>query len=390
MSKKVLAPIVGESISEVTIVNWSKKNGEFVKMGELLLEIESDKASVEVVAESNGVLKIMKEAGEVVPVGSMVGEIDETAVATASSAKPSNNQKSEATLAPSVRKMVTENKVNPENISGSGKEGRITKGDVIEYLDRSPQAVSEPAATPASVITRDGERRVPMSRLRAKIAERLVMAQHTAAILTTFNEVDMTSIMELRKKYKESFKSKFGVSLGFMSFFTRACCMALQEVPEVNAFIEENDVVYHDYVNMGIAVGSEKGLVVPVLKNAEKMTFVEIEKSVFDLALKARDGKLSIADMSGGTFTISNGGVYGSMMSTPILNPPQSGILGMHKTMERPVVVNGQIVVRPMMYLALSYDHRIVDGKGAVTFLVKAKEYLEDPAKMKMEFTHEL
>lgn len=421
MKHNVKAPSVGESITEVSILKWAKPNGAQVKNGELLLEIESDKATVEIVAEATGALTIIKEAGERIPVGEVIGMIDDAATGTtsaeapkASAAAPSapassapSSAGASSVMSPAVRKAVAETGVDINQISGTGKGGRVTKGDVLgasagaqpsahshtasyggNFGSVSPAASAPavPKAAPAAapMPLREGDRRVPMSNLRARIAERLVQAQHTAAILTTFNEVDMTAVNALRAKHKDAFKAKHGVSLGFMSLFGRACVEALKLIPEVNASIDGRDVIYHDYVDLGVAVGTERGLVVPVVRGADKLSNVDIEKKIGELALKARDGKLSIADMSGGTFTISNGGVYGSLMSTPILNPPQSGILGMHKIQDRPMVVNGKIEIRPMMYLALSYDHRLIDGKGAVTFLVHVKDFLENPEKLNL------
>jgi 2-oxoglutarate dehydrogenase E2 component (dihydrolipoamide succinyltransferase) len=413
MKQDVLAPSVGESISEVSILNWKKQNGELVKAGDVLLEIESDKATVEVAAETAGVLSILKPAGERIAVGSQIGTIDPSGTpsvtSSASSSAPISAPVSAPQvdhLSPAVRKMVTESGVDPLQISGSGKDGRVTKGDVIDFQNQkrptgsgataggAPQpvpSVSPPSQPVASQYKdRPGDRRVPMTALRLKIAERLVQAQHTAAILTTFNEVDMSAVMRLRSQYKEKFQSKHGVPLSFMSFFARGACEALKAIPAVNAQIDGKDVVYRDYVDLGIAVGTDRGLVVPVIRQAQSMDFVQLEKSLGELALRARNGKLSIADMSGGSFTISNGGTYGSLLSTPILNPPQSGILGMHKIQERAVVVEGKIEVRPMMYLALSYDHRLIDGKEAVTFLVTLKDHLENPEKLGLGFTHGL
>jgi 2-oxoglutarate dehydrogenase E2 component (dihydrolipoamide succinyltransferase) len=408
MKHNVKAPSVGESISEVSILKWTKKDGQAVKVGDLILEIESDKATVEIVAEAGGRLSILKPEGTRVPIGEVIGLIDDSAQGAAEvspqaapSAAPQapfqapagvplmNSAAFAATPGPAARKALAEQGLSPAQVSGTGKDGRVTKGDV---LMRGPSAQATlnqamPAGGSApSAPAREGTRRVPMSNLRARIAERLVQAQHTAAILTTFNEVDMGPIMALRGQHKEAFKAKHGVPLSFMSFFTRASVEALKTVPEVNAAIDGRDVIYHDFFDIGIAVGTERGLVVPVIRNAGSMGFVEIEKKMGELALKARDGKLSIADMSGGTFTISNGGTYGSLLSTPILNPPQSGILGMHKIQERPVALNGKVEIRSMMYLALSYDHRLIDGKGAVTFLVNLKDFLENPEKLKMEF----
>jgi 2-oxoglutarate dehydrogenase E2 component (dihydrolipoamide succinyltransferase) len=429
----IKVPAVGESITEGTIAQWSKKNGEFVKRDEVVLVLETDKASVEVVAEADGVLTTKAKAGDVVKVGSVVGEIDTDAKPSASagpaangkaaesakpaaaapppaqSAKPSppppsgasvnpNLSRSE-TMAPSVRRLVTENNLNPDSIAGSGRGGRLTKADVMSASAGGAAATSSPAPRPSAPSapiqmfkTPDnrptlGEEvvREPMSTIRRRIAERLVQAQSTAAILTTFNEVDMTEVMGLRTKYKERFEKKYGIGLGFMGFFVKASIEALRAFPRVNAFIEGNDIVYHNYNNIGVAVGTEKGLIVPVLKHAEHMSLAEIELTIKGFAQKSREGKITIDDLNGGTFTISNGGVYGSLMSTPILNPPQSAILGMHKIQERPMAINGQVVIRPMMYLALSYDHRIIDGSEAVSFLVRIKDCLEDPARLLLE-----
>lgn len=430
MRKDIVAPTVGESITEVSILKWAKQHGQAVKPGDLLLEIESDKATVEIVAESTGTLQIEKQAGERVNIGAKIGFIDDSIPATvgaATSAAPKPAAAAPVTsaptpaptlaaapmashssgggnpaLSPAVRRASASLGVNPATVTGTGKDGRVTKGDVLGTTPSTSGAGATsagtpsyvaPAATPAPTQTvstfkgptasdKPGDRRVPMSMLRQKIAERLVQAQHTAAILTTFNEVDMTAVMKLRAEHKDAFKAKHGVNLSFMSFFAKASIAALKAIPEVNASIDGKDVVYHDYYDLGIAVGTERGLVVPVVRGADKMSFVDIEKKIGELAIKARDGKLSMADLSGGTFTISNGGTYGSLMSTPILNPPQSGILGMHKIMDRPMAVNGKVEIRPMMYTALSYDHRIIDGKGAVTWLVSLKEHLENPEKL--------
>jgi 2-oxoglutarate dehydrogenase E2 component (dihydrolipoamide succinyltransferase) len=401
MKHPVVTPSVGESITEVSILKWAKQNGQAVKSGDLLCEIESDKATVEIVAEFSGALSILRQPGERLPIGEKIAEIDDaaTGTVTASASAPATAAKPAAAPAPSApmmaaggamsagpavmpaaRKMMSEQGLDATQVSGTGKGGRVTKGDVIDHVSRGPvPAPSRPAVPTPAVTDRPGDRRVPMSMLRQRIAERLVQAQHTAAILTTFNEADMGAIMALRAQHKDAFKAKHGVSLGFMSFFTKACISALKAVPEVNATIDGRDTVYHDYYDIGIAVGTERGLVVPVVRGADQMSFAQLEQKITELGTKGRDGKLSIADLTGGTFTISNGGVYGSLLSTPILNPPQSGILGMHKIQERPMVVNGKIEARPMMYLALSYDHRLIDGKGAVTFLVHVKECLEDP-----------
>lgn len=423
MEQKILAPQVGESITEVRILKWSKANGEAVKTGEIVVEIETDKATVEVVAPVDGALKITKGDGELVKVGEVIGSVDDAVAGTKSAAPTSKAASATATAAapakpapsapashggytpstspaflagPAARKIAEEKGVSLDGATGTGKDNRVTKGDLtsggVNWF-AAPAAPAPAAAAPVAnaaptpkVADRPGDRRVPMTRIRLKIAERLVHAQHTAAILTTFNEVDMTAVMDLRKKHKDKFKEKNGVALSFMSFFTRASVLALKTLPSVNASIDGNEVVYHDYFDVGIAVGTERGLVVPVLRNVEKMTFVDIEKAIGALAVKARDGKLSIGDMSGGTFTISNGGTYGSLLSTPILNPPQSGILGMHKIQERPVAIDGKVVVRPMMYLALSYDHRLIDGKEAVTFLVTLKDHLEKPESLGLDW----
>jgi 2-oxoglutarate dehydrogenase E2 component (dihydrolipoamide succinyltransferase) len=396
MKHDILAPMVGESITEVSILKWTKPNGSQVKSGDLLLEIESDKATVEIVAEYAGALTILKNDGERVNVKSVIGSIDDAATGTASadsskspppppSAKPSSPTSAGAeNSGPAARKAITENKVNPAQMSGSGKDGRITKGDVFAFL--AAGGSSQVSAAMPKTQDKPGDRRVPMPMIRQRIAERLVYAQHTSAILTTFNEVDMKPVMDVRTQHKEAFEKKFGVKLSFMSFFTRACTLALKQYPAVNASIDGKDFMFHDYADIGVAVGTERGLVVPVLRGADKMTFDGIEKAIGEVALKARNGKLSIADMSGGTFTISNGGTYGSLLSTPILNPPQSGILGMHKIMDRPMAINGKVEIRPMMYLALSYDHRIIDGKEAVSFLVAVKDLLENPTKLGLDF----
>lgn len=399
MKHDLKAPNVGESITEVVIARWIKQNGEAVKAGEPVLEIESEKASLEVAAEVDGVLFTGKNPGDTVAVGEVVGYIDDAAKPSVGGAAPKPapapapavhvaESKPGAGALPAAQKLADEQGVDVSAVAGTGRGGRVTKGDVIEHLERKTAAAPAPApAAPVAVPSADGRtRREPMTLLRRKIAERLVQAQHTAAILTTFNEVDMSATMALRAQHKESFKAQHGVNLGFMSLFTRACALALQAHPKVNAFIEGNDIVYHDYQDISIAVGTERGLVVPVIRDAGKMNLAEIEKTIAALAEKARLGKLTVSDMSGGTFTISNGGVYGSLLSTPILTPPQSAILGMHKIEERPVVVDKQIVIRPMMYLAVSYDHRLLDGKDAVEFLVAIKKFLEAPDTMGLQF----
>jgi 2-oxoglutarate dehydrogenase E2 component (dihydrolipoamide succinyltransferase) len=406
MKHEILAPLVGESITEVSILKWTKQNGQAVKSGEVLLEIESDKATVEIVAEHSGALTILKGDGEKVAVKSVIAFIDDALTGTAGAsagktppppptasrpatpapAAPAPSQASLESLSPAVRKAVVEANVNPAQIQGTGKDGRILKGDVMAFIASGGAKSAPTASRLPSVNDKPGDRRVPMPSIRKRIAERLVFAQHTAAILTTFNEVDMKPVQDVRAKHKDAFEKKYGVKLSFMSFFTRACTLALKELPAVNASIDGSDIVYHDYADIGVAVGTDRGLVVPVVRGAEKLDFAGIEKAIGELAVKARNNKLSIADMSGGTFTISNGGTYGSLLSTPILNPPQSGILGMHKIMDRPVAINGKVEIRPMMYLALSYDHRIIDGKEAVTFLVKVKELLENPEKLGLDF----
>ena len=408
MKTDIKIPAVGESITEGTIGSWLKKSGEFVKRNDVILLLETDKASVEVAAEQDGVLTITAEAGQTVAIGSTVGTLDSDAKATVTSAAPAAqasapsattsapapapmSAKSNDNLSPAVNRIVNERGLDPATISGTGKDGRITKGDA---LTAQPAAAKAPASAPAKPTTvpvakgpsKQGEiTKVPMTTIRKKIAERLVQAQHTAAILTTFNEIDMSKAMELRTKYKDKFKDKYGVNLGFMGLFTKAVLEALKEIPAVNAFIDGTDLIYHNYYNVGVAVGTEKGLIVPVIKDADQLTVAGIELAIKNFALKARDGKITVDDLSGGTFTISNGGVYGSMMSTPILNPPQSGILGLHKIEDRPVAINGKVEIRPMMYVALSYDHRIIDGKEAVTFLVRVKECMEDPERMLLE-----
>ncbi len=401
MAKEIRVPALGESVTEATIAKWFKKAGEAVKADEPLVELETDKVTVEVPAPASGKLSsISAEPGVTVNVGALLGMIEEGAAGAAPAKAAEAPKKAEAaapaktaeqTLSPAVRKIVEENKVDTAAVAGTGKDGRLTKGDVIAHLEK-PAAEAKPlvipaAPAPAARAPSDASReeRVKMSRLRLTIARRLKDAQNTAAMLTTFNEVDMTATMALRNQYKDIFEKKHGVKLGFMSFFVKACIQALKEIPAVNAEIDGDDIVYKNFYNIGVAVGTDKGLVVPVLRDADMLSFAGIEKAIAEFGKRARDGNLQIADMQGGTFTISNGGVYGSLMSTPILNAPQSGILGMHKIQERPVAINGQVVIRPMMYLALSYDHRIVDGKEAVTFLVRVKEAIEDPSRLLVE-----
>jgi len=413
----VMVPALGESVSEATVSTWFKKPGDAVKQDEMLCELETDKVSVEVPSPVTGVLaEIIAPEGTTVAANARLAIVTEGATAAASTEqKPKTSQpeikeaakvgspgdgpeqvveRKDVEDAPAAKKAMAEAGLTRDQVQGSGKDGRVMKEDVAKAVASAPApaAVATPAPAPASIprapVPADDaarEERVKMTRLRQTIARRLKDAQNTAAMLTTYNEVDMSGIMGLRNEYKDAFEKKHGVKLGFMSFFVKACTHALKEVPEVNAEIDGQDVVYKNYVHMGVAVGTPSGLVVPVVRDADQMGFAAIEKKIAELGLRARDGKLSMAEMQGGSFTISNGGVYGSLMSSPILNPPQSGILGMHKIQDRPVVVAGQIVIRPMMYLALSYDHRVVDGKGAVTFLVRVKEALEDPRRLLMD-----
>ena len=404
----IRVPTLGESVTEATVGKWFKKPGDPVAVDEPLVELETDKVTLEVPAPAAGVLgDIAAKDGATVAVGALLGSITEGGAAAApakaaapAAAKPAEAPKAAAAAAPavtstmplppSVKKLAAESGVDAGKVEGSGVRGQVTKGDMLSAIERAasaPTQVSTPvqmrAPSPADDAAR--EERVHMTRLRQTIARRLKDAQNTAAMLTTFNEVDMTAVMHMRNQYKELFEKKHGVKLGFMGFFTRACIQALKEIPAVNAEIDGTDLVYKNYYHIGIAVGTERGLVVPVVRDAEAKSLAEIEKTITDLGRRARDGSLKIDEMQGGTFTITNGGVYGSLMSTPILNAPQSGILGMHKIQERPMVVGGKIEVRPMMYLALSYDHRIVDGQQAVTFLVRVKECLEDPARLVLD-----
>ncbi|MGG7644939.1 2-oxoglutarate dehydrogenase complex dihydrolipoyllysine-residue succinyltransferase [Rhodovulum sp. YNF3179] len=398
----VMVPTLGESVSEATVATWFKKPGDAVQQDEMLCELETDKVSVEVPAPATGTLsEILAAEGETVEASAKIATM--TTGAGAAAAKPAeaaeapaagDSASADVEDAPSAKKMMEEHGLSEKDVKGTGRDGRIMKEDVQKAIAAGTKAKpaeapkAEPAQAPRAPVPAEDasrEERVKMTRLRQTIARRLKDAQNTAAMLTTYNEVDMTATMELRKEYKDLFEKKHGVKLGFMSFFTKACCHALKEVPEVNAEIDGTDIVYKNFVHMGIAVGTPTGLVVPVVRDADQMSFAAIEKKINELGARARDGKLSMAEMQGGTFTISNGGVYGSLMSSPILNPPQSGILGMHKIQDRPMVVKGEIKARPMMYLALSYDHRIVDGKGAVTFLVRVKEALEDPRRLLMD-----
>ena len=392
MTMEIRVPTLGESVSEAIIGKWFKKTGDAVKADEPLLELETDKVTLEVNAPAAGVLsEILAKDGETVGVGALLGQIAEGgAVATAPAASKPKPVAAPATMpaAPAAAKIAADNNIDPATIAGSGKRGQVLKGDVLSMI-AAPAAAHAPVAVnvraPSPVDDASREERVRMTRLRQTIARRLKEAQNSAAMLTTFNEADMSEVMALRIKYKDMFEKKHGAKLGFMSFFVKACVQALKDVPAVNAEIDGQDIVYKNYYHMGIAVGTDKGLVVPVVRDADHLGFADVEKAIGNFGRRARDGQLKIEDMQGGTFTITNGGIYGSLMSTPILNAPQSGILGMHKIQDRPMVIGGKIEVRPMMYLALSYDHRIVDGKEAVTFLVRVKEALEDPARLVLD-----
>ncbi len=415
MSLEIKVPTVGESISEVTLSQWIKQDGDYVEMDETIAELESDKATFELPAEKAGILRTVAQEGDTLEIGAVVATIEEgiapanggetkdtnadkAAAAPPASAKPAAAQEAggattyaSGTASPAAAKILREKGLDPSSVTGTGKDGRITKEDAEKAEVRQAEPAVEkvkPAAPAAAITTVRGardERREKMSSLRKTIAKRLVTVKNETAMLTTFNEVNMKPIMDLRAKYKETFKEKHGVGLGFMSFFTKAVCTALKEWPAVNARIENDEIVYSDFVDVSIAVSAPKGLVVPVIRNAESLSLHEIEKAVIELATKARESKLTIEEMTGGTFTITNGGVFGSMMSTPIINAPQSAILGMHNILERPVAENGQVVIRPMMYIALSYDHRIIDGRESVSFLVRVKQLLEDPARLLLE-----
>jgi 2-oxoglutarate dehydrogenase E2 component (dihydrolipoamide succinyltransferase) len=407
---EIRVPTLGESVTEATVATWFKKPGENVSTDEMICELETDKVTVEVPAPISGVLsEIIATEGETVAVNALLAvltaKIDNKLTSETQKKSDNDNQENgvktdkshkdlSVGVAPSAKKAIVEAGIAQDEITGSGRNGRIMKEDVKNAIlsreqNQSLEKVAQVSIPVASKSTNQNintrEERIKMSRLRQTIAKRLKDSQNTAAMLTTYNEVDMTAVIDLRQEYKELFQQKHGVRLGFLSFFTKACCQALKEIPEVNAEIDEDEIVYKNYVNMGIATGTPTGLVVPVIRNVDELSFSEIEKQIAEKGLRARDGNLSMADMQDGTFTISNGGVYGSLMSSPILNPPQSGILGMHKIQDRPIASNGEIVIRPMMYLALSYDHRIVDGKGAVTFLVRVKEALEDPRRLLMD-----
>lgn len=403
----VKVPSVGESISEVTIASWLKKDGDIVKLDEAICSIESDKATLEISAPKAGKLKILVKEGETVAIGTKVGEVDETQTAGASAPAASAPQPTVAAPAaspqasggdknfpsPAAAKILAEKGMDSSSVQGSGKDGRITKSDAVNAQAKPAASVTNIGESDLKALARETmsssfsreTRREKMSGLRKTIASRLVAAKNTTAMLTTFNEVDMSAVMEIRKKYKDSFKEKHGVGLGFMSFFTKAACAALKQYPAVNGMIDGTEIVYHNYADVGVAVSTPRGLVVPVIRNAESMGMAAIESKIIDLATRARDGKITIEEMQNGTFTITNGGIFGSMLSTPILNAPQSAILGLHNIVERPVAVNGQVVIRPIMYLALSYDHRIIDGRESVSFLKAVKEMIEDPSRLLLD-----
>lgn len=411
MATEIRVPTLGESVSEATVGTWFKKVGDTVKADEPLVELETDKVTVEVPAPASGVLtEIVAQNGETVGLDALLGQIAEGAAGAAPSAPapaaapaapvsaaapaaaaPASAASGSVPPAPAAGKLLSENNLSADQVDGSGKRGQVLKGDVLAAVAKgvsAPAAAPAPVAAPRPVSAEQDavrEERVKMTRLRQTIARRLKDAQNTAAMLTTYNEVDMKAVMDLRNRYKDVFEKKHGVKLGFMGFFTKAVTHALKELPAVNAEIDGNDIIYKNYCHVGMAVGTDKGLVVPVIRDADQLSIAGVEKELGRLAKAARDGSLGMADMQGGTFTITNGGVYGSLMSSPILNAPQSGILGMHKIQERPVAIGGQVVIRPMMYLALSYDHRIVDGKEAVTFLVRVKESLEDPERLVLD-----
>ena len=408
MATNVDVPALGESVQEATLIKWHKNDGDPVAAAEPVAELETDKANVDVPSPAAGILRRVKKEGETVTIGETIARIEEgngaasskpaaKAASSAQSLAPSRTETPKRQppapgkpedLRPSVRRIVEEQNLDPSKIQGTAKGGQITKEDAQKAAGQQSverDVVATPAPRPPAQSSSDGVRRVPMTKIRKRIAQNLVQAQQTAAILHTFNEIDLQAVSDLRAKYKESFEKKHGVGLGFMSFFARAVVLALQQFPNVNGSIEEDDIVYHDYVNLGIAVSTERGLVVPVLKGVEQMSFAKIESEIKRIAAAARDGKLALEELSGGTFTITNGGVFGSLLSAPILLPPQSGILGMHAIKKRPVAIDDQIVIRPMMYIVLGYDHRIIDGRDSVSFLVRVKELLEDPARLMLE-----
>ncbi|MCG6981600.1 MAG: 2-oxoglutarate dehydrogenase complex dihydrolipoyllysine-residue succinyltransferase [Deltaproteobacteria bacterium] len=430
MQLEIKVPSVGESVTEATLAQWYKKDGDQVRKGELLFVLETDKVTLEIEAEADGVLQISKSEGETIPIGAVVGTIDRSAAPEAAEERAPADEKevtpaeaekpappklekpppappaerppaalrdeipsaARPSLPPSVRRLVAEKNLDVSKVTGTGPGGRITKGDVLLYLEQAavPVLSRVPATQPSvpqEVVPASDEpiTRKPMSQIRQRIAARLVEAKQNTAMLTTFNEIDMTRVQEIRAQYKEPFQKKYGVRLGIMSFFIRACVEALMEFPELNAYIENKDIIYHDYYHLGVAIGAERGLVVPVIRHADKLSFAQLEHAIIDYVKKIQENRLELADLEGGTFTITNGGVFGSLLSTPILNIPQSGILGMHKIESRPVVIDGEITVRPMMYVALTYDHRIVDGRQAVTFLVRIKEFIQEPDRIMIE-----
>ncbi len=412
MSIEIIVPTLGESVTEAIVAKWFKSAGDGVTQDEVIVELETDKVNLEVTAETSGVLsEILVGVDENVDVGAVLGRIEEGEAPAAAEpkaeaapeAKAANGAADPAPVAattaapqsPAVRKLAADTGIDPAKINGTGKKGRVTKGDLLAVIEGGVPAAAtpspQPTPAPAAAVPMEApaagerERREPMSRMRKRIAERLKAAQNTAAMLTTFNEVDMTNVMAVRAQYKESFEKKYGIKLGFMSFFVKAAAVALREQPAVNAEIDGTDIIYKDYFNIGVAVGAPSGLVVPVLRDADAMSFAQVEGTISEFGVKAREGKLSLADMTGGTFTISNGGIFGSLLSTPILNAPQSAILGMHAIQKRPMVVGDAIEARPMMYLALSYDHRIIDGREAVTFLVRIKQCIEDPQRILLD-----
>jgi len=417
MLLEIKVPSVGESVTEAILAQWYKKDGDQVRKGELLFVLETDKVTLEIEAEADGVLQISKSEGETLPIGGVVGTIDTEAApeiveepapveavepppaAPAPPAEPPLLEPAaeiplaaKPVLPPSVRRLVAEKNLDASKITGTGPGGRITKGDVILYLEQAAVAVPSEVTTTHPALPQEvapaieeSVTRKPMSQIRQRIAARLVEAKQNTAMLTTFNEIDMTRVQEIRAHYKEPFHKKYGVRLGIMSFFIKACVEALMEFPELNAYIENKDIIYHNYYHLGVAIGAERGLVVPVIRDADQLSFAQLEQAIIDYVKKIQENRLELAELEGGTFTITNGGVFGSLLSTPILNIPQSGILGMHKIENRPVVLDGQIVVRPMMYVALTYDHRIVDGRQAVTFLVRIKEFIEEPDRIMIE-----
>ncbi len=398
---EVKVPVLSESVTEGTLLDWHKNTGDFVRRDEILVELETDKVVLEITAPADGVLtEILAASGTSVTSEQLVARMDTEAKSSMQGTRPSPPPSSAQTsssstaieLSPAVKKLVEEHDIDPNLIQGTGKAGRITKGDVLSYIETQkespksePSTPTEEQASPRPSLSSRTEQRVPMTRLRQRIAERLKEAQNTTAMLTTFNEVNMGPVMDIRSRYKERFEKEYGIKLGFMSFFTKAVVEGLKSFPVVNASVDGNDIVYHGYFDISIAVSSPRGLVVPVLRNADTLSFAELEKQINEYSSKAREGKLSMEELTGGTFTISNGGVFGSLLSTPIINPPQSAILGMHKTQLRPVVENNEILIRPVMNLALSYDHRIIDGREAVLFLVKVKEMLEDPSRILLQ-----